>query len=318
MKKIAVLTSGGDASGMNACIEVLFDQCFKNNLELYGFMYGYQGLIDNNYKLLTQNDVKNIFNQGGSVLKTSRCDEFMKIEGKQKAAQNLIADQIDALIIIGGNGSIKGAYELTEFYKNIICIPATIDNDLGYTNQTLGFDTAVNNAVDTITKEYETMQANDRALIVETMGRKCSDIATYSAVASRADLLLTEPQTFDEILEKVSKIINQKSECPLIVSKENLVDIEQLAKFLQEKTKIIFRSDVLGYVQRGGEPTVADKIFATELSFLAIKNIIEKRFNVALGKKDGKLIDVDLETASHSSEQQENRELKNIFNEINK
>ncbi|MBQ0017290.1 MAG: ATP-dependent 6-phosphofructokinase [Clostridiales bacterium] len=318
MKRIAVLTSGGDASGMNSCIEILFQLCKKNDFQLIGFMYGYKGLIENKFKILTKYDVQNIFNKGGSILKTSRCDEFLKVEGKIKASENLKKDNIDCLIVIGGNGSIKGAFELSEFFNNIICIPATIDNDLGYTNQTLGFDTAVNNAVDAIVKEKQTMETNDRGLIVETMGRHCSDIATYSAVASQADLLITEKLEFDGILSKVIKIANEKTNCPLIVIKENLIDIEELSKYLQEKTNITFKTDVLGYVQRGGEPTVCDKILATELAYLAVDLIKKEVYSKSIGKCDGKLMFTDLESAAKSSEQQENKKLKEIYNDISK
>ena len=318
MKRIAVLTSGGDSSGMNSCLDVLYNLCQKEGYQLLGYKYGYQGLIDNKFSVLTNQDIQNIFSVGGSVLKTSRCDAFMKVQGKKKAAQNLIDNNIDYLVVIGGNGSIKGASELQEFYPNIICIPATIDNDLGYTNQTLGFDTAVNNAVDAIVKMKQTMQANDRGLIVETMGRHCSDIATYSAVASQADLLLTEKLDYIEILKLISNIIENKTLSPLIVVKENLYDINDLCKYVNEKTDVVFKCSQLGYIQRSGEPTVCDKILATEFAYKTIQLIKENKFALAIGKCDGKLITQPLIVAAKSSEQQENKQLKEIFNIITK
>lgn len=318
MKRIAVLTSGGDASGMNSCIEVLFNLCQKEGYQLIGYKYGYQGLIDNKFTVLTNKDVQNIFSVGGSILKTSRCDAFMKIEGKKKAAQNLIDNNIDYLIVIGGNGSIKGASELQEFYKNIICIPATIDNDLGYTNQTLGFDTAVNNAVDAIVKMKQSMQANDRGLIVETMGRHCSDIATYSAVASQADLLITQKLEYLDVLKLISNIIETKTFSPLIVIKENLYNLTDLCNYINQKTTIDFKCNQLGYIQRSGQPTVCDKILATEFAYKAVEVIKNNQYGLAIGKCDGNLMVADLLKAAKSSEQQENHQLKQIFNIITK
>lgn len=318
MKRIAVLTSGGDSSGMNSCIEVLFNLCQKEGYQLIGYKYGYQGLIDNKFSVLTHQDVQNIFSVGGSVLKTSRCDDFRKLEGKKLAAQNLIDNNIDYLIVIGGNGSIKGASEFEAFFPNIICIPATIDNDLGYTNQTLGFDTAVNNAVDAIVKMKQSMQANDRGLIVETMGRHCSDIATYSAVASQADLLITEKLDYIDILKLISNIIEYKTLSPLIVLQENLYNLFELCSYINNNTSIEFKCSQLGYIQRSGEPTVCDKILATEFAYKTIELIKNNKQSLAIGKCDGKLVALDLNSVANSSKKQENNQLKQIFNLITK
>lgn len=317
MKRIAVLTSGGDASGMNSCLEVIFKACQKNKHQLFAFQYGFTGLVENNFKKLTKLEVANIYNLGGSIIKTARSAEFNSEEGVKKAYKNLIKNRIDTLIIIGGNGSVRGAGELQMLGADIICIPGTIDNDLYYTNQTLGFDTAVNNSVDAIVKIKQTMRSNDRGVVVETMGRNCPDIAIYSAVASQADILITENQSFDKILKDVKKVIKERTKSPLIIVKENLLDVAKLAEYLKEKTNTDFKSSVIGYLQRGGEPTVFDKILATQFASFTIDLINKGKTGKAVGIVDGKLISVDIDDAIKYNEQHENTQLLDIFKSLN-
>lgn len=316
MIKIAILTSGGDASGMNSCLSVLIKTCVQKNYDVFVIPFGYKGLIENNFTRATISDVKDIFNLGGTYIKTSRCPEFFKKEGVQKAYDNLVLRGIDFLIVIGGNGSLQGAYELSNLGAKILFIPATIDNDLGYTNQTLGFDTAVNNAVDAIQKIKQTMQSHERGMVIETMGRNCSDIAIYSAIASQSDVLITEKMSFEKILKMVQNCIDVGIYAPMVIVKEYLLDVKALAEFLEDKTKIEFKYNILGYLQRGGSPTVFDRILATELAVHTINLISENKYNLAVGKQNNKLIETDLFSAVKSSVANDNLGLKKIFENL--
>lgn len=297
MKNIAVLTSGGDSSGMNSALKVIFDQCKKQGYNLYGVMRGYKGLLENNFVLLNDSMVENIFSFGGSVIKCSRCPEFVREESKILAKQYLEKNNIDFLIIIGGNGSIKGANDLSKYFKNVICLPGTIDNDMEYTDQTIGFDTAVNNAVNAVKIMMSSMEANDRGFIVETMGRHCDDIAVKSAISLQADVVITKKVSYEEILTSVNEVLNRKTS-PLIIVKEYLFDIKELAHFLESQTGQEFRSCVLGYLQRGGEPTINDKNLASQFAIKAIELVMENKGGYAIGTKNGNVITETLEIAS--------------------
>lgn len=317
MKKILVLTSGGDASGMNAYIKSLAKLCKKNNVELNASLYGFQGLVENSIMPLKYDELGEIQNLGGSVIKTSRSKDFVTQEGFNKAIDNIKKQNIDCLVIVGGNGSFNGAIDLYNAGVNILAVPATIDNDLAYTDKTLGYDTACQNAIDAIVKIKQTMDACDRGTIVEVMGRHCSDIAVRSAILCDADLLITENLTFEHILKKVNDIIDSQKKNPLVVVQENILDVNSLSKFLEEKTKKEFRATIIGYLQRGGEPTANDKLYAIELACETIKLVLESNLNKAIGYKNGEIITKDIQFAV-SMQKEKNDKLINVYNQYSK
>lgn len=318
MERIAVITSGGDSQGMNTCLYNLVKCAIINNIEIVGFMRGYQGIIDNDYIVLNYEFVKNVINVGGSCLKTARSKEFMTDEGKQKAVENLKALGISTLICLGGDGSFKGCMELIKLGINCIGIPGTIDNDLNYTNKTLGFDTAVNNATEAISDIMETMRANNRLCIVEVMGRHCGDIALTCAVASHADIALIPevPFTKEEVLSQVQELIARGNRHPTIVIAENQIDLKEFANFIQSGVDVEVKSCVLGYIQRGGRPTVQDRILAMQFAVCAIKCVLDKIYNVAIGVENNKVITVDFQNAIESKSDF-NFELYSLFTYLN-
>ncbi|HAJ78027.1 MAG TPA: ATP-dependent 6-phosphofructokinase [Clostridiales bacterium] len=297
MKKIMVLTSGGDASGMNAYIKALAKLCKKNDIELVASMYGYQGLVENSIKPLYYEYMGEIQNLGGTIIKTSRSKEFITEEGFNKALKNLKSQNIDCLVVVGGNGTFNGAKDLSSAGVKILAIPATIDNDLEYTDKTIGYDTACQNAVDVIVKIKQTMDALDRGTIVEVMGRHCSDIAVRSAILCGADILITENEDFEHILKKVNNVIDAKKRNPLIVVQENILDVNELAHFLEEKSGKEFRATVIGYLQRGGEPTANDKLLAIKFAVKTIECITKNISSQAIGTINDEIYLLDIEKA---------------------
>jgi 6-phosphofructokinase 1 len=318
MKKIAVLTSGGDSPGMNACIANLHTLCMRKNIELVGFKEGYVGLVNNLFFPITKEQVKNIYNLGGSILKTGRSKEFLTKEGQLKAVNNLKNNQIDALVVIGGNGSYRGAQELSAYDIPIICLPGTIDNDLDYTEKSLGFDTAVNNSVSALDKIKDTMASNSRGVVVEVMGRRSGDIALYTATASNADALVVKEveETKHAVVNSIKQAINRGVESPTVVVAENIVDVSALAAELEQKTGVVFKPMVLGYIQRGGNPTVFDRNFAMELAVKTIELLEENKTNRAIGLKNGKIYDVELKTVL-THKDNFNFELYHLFEKLN-
>ena len=302
MKKVLVLTSGGDSSGMNAYIKAIAKLCKKNGIAIFGSMYGFAGLIKNDFVELDYNKMPQVQNMGGSILKSSRCKEFQTADGFQKAVQNVKNGGFDCLIVVGGNGSLRGAYDLMKSGINIIGIPATIDNDLAYTELSLGYDTACQNAVSDIVKIKQSMSAFDRGFIAEVMGRHCSDIALKTAIISNADMCITENVGFEDVLQKVNQKTQNGVKSPLIIVQENLFDTEKLAEYLEAETKREYRSVKLGYIQRGGEPSNVDKMYAIELAVLTMENFKSNTFGIALGKKGGKTVAEDLVEATKTKQ----------------
>ena len=295
--KVAILTSGGDSCGMNAAIYAVFNKCEELGIKLLGVRHGYKGLLLNDIITLDRKEVKENFNKGGSFLKTARSAEFATAEGVKRAKLVLENNKIDVLIVIGGNGSLRGCYDLQKEGVNCLFLPATIDNDLGYTKFSIGFHTAVDNAVDAINKIKQTMKTNDRGLICETMGRKCYDIGVECAIATRADLLITKRQPISKIVSKIQEMVKMGNKSPHIIVQEYLLDIEALAQMCQEATGKEFRSTVIGYLQRGGNPTPQEIIRATQMGARAVNLIQKEKLNRAVGIINGEVIDVSLKTA---------------------
>ena len=296
-RKVAVLTSGGDAPGMNPCIRACVRLGIYNGFEMYGVHRGYQGLIDDNIELMNSRSVSDIIQRGGTFLKTARCAEFNEKEGREKAYKNLEKRGIKDLIVIGGDGTFRGAKDLaTEFDINVIGIPGTIDNDLAYTDYTLGFDTACNTVLWAINSLRDTMCSHDRCALLEVMGRKCGDIALYAGICGGAEYILVPevPYDLDKIAEGLAESQKKGKTSNLIVFAEGAGDRDEICKYLKEKAGVHITKTILGHIQRGGSPTMADRMMASRMAQRAIELIqINTRARV-IGIIDNKITDVNI------------------------
>ncbi|MCC2615443.1 6-phosphofructokinase [Aestuariibacter halophilus] len=281
MRKIALLTSGGDAPGMNACIRAVVLTALHYNIEVYGYQHGYHGLIGQEYRRLRAKDVLNIIQRGGTILRSARCHEFKTEEGAQTAAKNLNALGIEALLVIGGDGSFRGAQHLSNYWDGqIIGLPGTIDNDIAGTDATIGYYTAIETAMDSIDKVRDTADAFERIFLVEVMGRHAGFIGLNAAVASAADqVLLPElfkdsENTVTDILAHIEGVKARRGDSSyIIVVTENLWPggVTGLAEELNSRSGIECRPVILGHVQRGGSPVAQDRLLATRLGAHAVE-----------------------------------------------
>ncbi len=286
--KIAVLTSGGDAPGMNSCIRAIVRMALKKDMQAFGFWRGYEGLIKNDYVPLKRFNVSNIIQAGGSILISSRSEEFRTPEGRAKAAENLLKMGIKGLVVIGGNGSLTGAHLLNqESDVRVIGIPGTIDRDIYGTDQTIGFDTAVNTALEAIDKIRDTASAMERVFIVEVMGRDSGDIALYAGVSGGADAVLVP-----EIETNTEKLIADIHSGMEIGKKTNLIVVAEgdksggaieLSNMLKERAGIKSWVCILGHIQRGGRPTVRDRYYATAFGVAAVEALADGLSGVMIG-----------------------------------
>ena len=299
MKTIGVLTSGGDTPGMNSAIRAVFKEGVGCSMSVMGIRHGYKGLITGMICKLQHEDVANVMHKGGTVLRTARSEEFKQQEGFVKALDMLHAYDIEGLVVIGGDGSFQGAKLLDEAGVPTIGLPGTIDNDLGYTDFTIGFDTAVNTITSEIYKIRDTMRAHDRVGVIEVMGRNCGDIALWSGVAGAADLILV-PE-FPIPWEQAAKhLVNNKIRGELssiVIIAEGAGKAEEFAKYVREHTDVETKAIVPGYIQRGGNPTAFDRVLATRLGQRAVELLAENIGGRAVGIRNNQIIDVSLEDA---------------------
>ncbi len=303
MKKYAILCSGGDCQGMNACIKAFVNTCNAHGQKAIGVLRGFQGLIDNEFIDLKDEMVENIANIGGTIIKTSRSEEFTTPSGFQKSLKNLKKHNIDSLVILGGDGSFRGAAELHKNGIKVICIPSTIDNDLFYTDNTLGFDTAVMNAVAAIDNIKQTMSSTDKAMIIELMGRNCGDIALYTALVIGADsVALAEVDTkIKNIVSDVSLSIERGCKSPVVIMSEALdYSVKDVEKAIQKHLGLEVRSSELGYIQRGGAPSLLDRMLAVEFAIRAFMLLNEGKSGFALGVDDNFVFDIPIEEANQA------------------
>ncbi len=297
MKRIGLLTSGGDAPGMNAAIRAVVRSGIYFGMEVFGIERGYAGLIEDNVIPMEMRSVSNIVQFGGTKLRTARCLEMKTKEGKDKAVETLRKHGIEGLVVIGGDGSFRGAKALSEEYGiPTIGIPGTIDNDLEYTDYTLGFDTAVNTCLDVINKLRDTMTSHERVSVVEVMGRHCGDIALYSGIASGAEIIVVPEIKFD--MEEITSRINHSrangKHSNIIVIAEGVMPAEEFAKQLQSVTEYSVRPTCIGHVQRGGSPTMADRMLAAQFGNKAVRLLNEGIGNRAVGIHNNQIIDMDI------------------------
>ena len=296
MKRIGLLTSGGDAPGMNAAIRAVVRSGIFFGMEVYGIERGYAGLIDDNIVKMEMRSVSNIVQCGGTRLRTARCLEMLTVEGQKKALDTLEKHGIEGLVVIGGDGSFKGAKTLSEYGVPTIGIPGTIDNDLEYTDYTLGFDTAVNTCLDIINKLRDTMTSHERVSVVEVMGRHCGDIALYSGIASGAEIIVVPELPFDmnEIASRINRSRAQGKHSNIIVVAEGVMGAEKFANQLQQVTEYSVRPTCIGHVQRGGSPTMSDRMLAAQFGNKAVRLLNDGIGNRVVGIRDNKIMDMDI------------------------
>lgn len=310
LRTIGVLTSGGDAPGMNAAIRAVVRAGIYNNIRVMGIERGYAGLINGEIKEMDLSSVGDIIHRGGTILKTARCEEFKTNEGRNKAVNVLNIFGIDGLVVIGGDGSFQGAQKLSSEGINTIGIPGTIDNDLAYTDYSIGFGTAVNTVLDAISKIRDTSISHERASIIEVMGRHCGDIALYAGLAGGAESVLVPEEEF-EIDDVCKKIIQGKVRAKLhniIMLAEGTGNAFELKKEILERTGIEPRVTVLGYIQRGGNPTALDRILASRFGARAVELLIDGKSSRVVGIRNNEIIDIDIDEAL-STEKKFNNEM---------
>jgi 6-phosphofructokinase 1 len=301
MRKIAVLTSGGDAPGMNAAVRAVTRYAISKGLEVYGVERGYTGLINNKIFQMNKRSVSDIIQRGGTILKTSRCEEFLEKSYRQVAAENLEAYGIEGVVVIGGDGSFRGGKDLyDDFGVKIIGIPGTIDNDLAYTDYTLGFDTTVNTVLSAINNLRDTMTSHDRVCIIEVMGRKCGDIALYAGICGGAESILVPELPFDvnDLVKKIQK--NQKigKTSDIIVLAEGVCKADVLKQQLKDGgVQGSIKTTTLGYIQRGGTPSMQDRLLAAEFGIKAVDLLMEGKGGRVVGIKNNEIVDYDIAEA---------------------
>ncbi|NLZ48270.1 MAG: 6-phosphofructokinase [Clostridiales bacterium] len=299
MKTIAVLTSGGDAPGMNAAIRAVVRMGLEKGLRVMGVERGYNGLINGEIKEMNRNSVSDIIQKGGTILRTARCEEFKTEAGREKAVKILKAYGIDGLVVIGGDGSFTGAKLLSKLGVLTVGIPGTIDNDLSYTDQTIGFDTALNTVLDAINKLRDTSTSHERVSIVEVMGRNCGDIALYAGIAGGAESIIVPEigMNVDEICKSILEGRRSGKLHNLILLAEGVGGAEEMAKYVEEVTGIETRATILGHIQRGGSPTASDRVLASRLGARAVELLIEGKSSRVVGIRNGQIIDDDIDEA---------------------
>jgi 6-phosphofructokinase 1 len=299
LKTIGVLTSGGDAPGMNAAIRAVIRAGIYHNLKVMGIERGYDGLINGEIKKMDLSSVADIIHRGGTILKTARCEDFKTEEGRKKALNVLNVFGIEGLVVIGGDGSFMGAQKLSQAGIQTIGIPGTIDNDLGYTDYTIGFDTAINTVLESISKIRDTSASHGRANIIEVMGRHCGDIALYTGLAGGAESIILPEEGFetDDVCEKLIKGKMRGKLHSIIMLAEGIGNAFELGKEIEGKTGIETKVTVLGHIQRGGNPTAFDRVLASKMGARAVELLLEDKSGRAIGINSNKIIDIDINEA---------------------
>ncbi|OAS86673.1 MULTISPECIES: 6-phosphofructokinase [Metabacillus] len=296
MKKIAVLTSGGDSPGMNAAIRAVVRKGIYSGFEIYGVYYGYAGLMEGNIKKLELGSVGDIIHRGGTILYSARSEEFKRDESQHKAIKQLRALGIEGLVVIGGDGSYRGAAKLTEKGFPCVGLPGTIDNDIPGTDYTIGFDTALNTVIGSIDKIRDTATSHDRTFIIEVMGRHAGDIALFSGLAVGAETILIpeRPYEIEDVVQRLQKGIKRGKKHSIIVLAEGVGSANDLSNELKEKYQLETRISVLGHIQRGGSPTGFDRVLASRVGARAVELLVEGKGGRAIGMQKQEIVDHDI------------------------
>ena len=298
VKRIGVLTSGGDAPGMNACVRAVVRTALYHGVECYGIRRGYNGLITGDILRLDEKNIAHIINRGGTILYTARSKEFMTEEGQKKAASTCRFLGLDGIVAIGGDGTFRGAAALSKHGMNVICIPATIDNDISCTNYSIGFDTAANTAIECIDKLRDTMQSHERCSVVEVMGRNAGFLAMYVGLAVGATAILVPEKEIDfeiDVIEKIRQARFNGFTHYMIVVAEGAGSAAQIAKQIKDAIDLDPRVTVLGHIQRGGCPTGRDRVNATKMGYRAVELLLDGQTNRIVCTHNGKFTDVDIQ-----------------------
>lgn len=296
MKRIGVLTSGGDSPGMNAAVRAVVRKAIFHDIEVYGVYNGYSGLINGNIKKLELGSVGDIIHRGGTMLYSARCEEFKTKEGQQKGIEQLKKFGIEGLVVIGGDGSYRGAKALTE--QGFLCngVPGTIDNDIPGTDYTIGFDTALNTVIDAVDKIRDTATSHDRAFIIEVMGRDAGDIALWAGLAGGAETIIIPEVGYDmdEIAARLKSGHDRGKKHSIIIVAEGVCSGVEFSKKIKDATDLDTRVSVLGHIQRGGSPTAADRVLASRLGAYAVELLLEGKGGRAVGIEKNELVDHDI------------------------
>ena len=298
VKRIGVLTSGGDAPGMNPCVRSVVRTAIYHGIECYGIRRGYNGLISGDILRLDEKNIGHIINRGGTILYTARSKEFMTEEGQRKAVSTCKFLGLDGIVAIGGDGTFRGAQALSRHGINVVCIPATIDNDISCTNYCIGFDTAANTAIECIDKLRDTMQSHERCSVVEVMGRNAGFLAMYVGLAVGATAVLVPENPLDfqrDVIEKIRQARFNGFTHYMIVVAEGAGSAAEIAAKIKDAIDLDPRVTVLGHIQRGGTPTGRDRVNATKMGYLAVQLLNAGKTNRIVCTNDGSFIDVDIE-----------------------
>lgn len=296
IKKIGVLTSGGDAPGMNTAIRAVVRTCLANDIEVFGIYDGYAGLHQGKIKQLSRHSVSDIINRGGTFLGTARFPEFREESVRKEAIHNLQQHGIEALVVIGGDGSYMGAKKLSEMGYPCIGIPGTIDNDIAGTDYTIGFMTALNTVVDAVDRLRDTSSSHNRISIVEIMGRYCGDLTLWAAIAGGSEYVIVPEVKYDEeaLLAQIKRGVEKGKKHAIIAITEHVTDVNQLAKRIEAQTGLETRATVLGHIQRGGSPMAFDRILASRMGATAVELLMQGKSARCIGIQSGEMVDHDI------------------------
>ena len=300
IKTIGVLTSGGDAPGMNAAIRAVVRTGISCGLKIKGIRHGFAGLLEEDIIDMNNLSVSDIIQTGGTILYTARCLEFKKKEYQEKGAEICRKHGIDGVVVIGGDGSFNGASRLAENGINTVGVPGTIDLDIACTEYTIGFDTAINTAMEAIDKLRDTSESHERCTIVEVMGRTAGHIALWTGIASGAEYILTTEKYHGDIQRIIAKILDRRKlgkKNHIIVNAEGIGSSTEMAKLIELATGIETRATILGHIQRGGNPTCKDRVYASALGTKAVELLCEGKTNRVVGYKSGEFVDFDIQEA---------------------
>ncbi|AIY05070.1 6-phosphofructokinase [Planococcus sp. PAMC 21323] len=307
MKKIGVLTSGGDSPGMNAAVRAVVRKAIYHGVEVAGVYSGYQGLIEGNIKNLEAGDVGDIIQRGGTKLYSARCEEFRTEAGQLKAIEQMKKAGLEGLVVIGGDGSYQGAMALTKRGFPCVGVPGTIDNDIPGTDYTIGFDTALNTVIEAIDKIRDTATSHERTFIVEVMGRDAGDLALWAGLAGGAETILIPEESYDidDMIDRLQKGRNRGKRHSIIIVAEGVMSGNELKALIKEKADIETRVSVLGHIQRGGSPTARDRVLGSLFGARAVEVLIEGVGGRAIGMKNHQVVDYDMTeafTAEHNAD----------------
>lgn len=300
IKKIAVLTSGGDAPGMNACVRAVIRAGLYRGIDMYVIYDGLRGLVEGQIKQVNKDFTQDIINRGGTIIRSARLPEFKDPKVVKRAANILQDFEIDALVGIGGDGTFRGLNDLAKYGIKVVGIPGTIDNDVGSTEQTIGFSTALNTICECVDKLKDTSGSHQRCSLIEVMGRHCGDLAMYAALAEGAEgvICVEHPLKEEVLFRKLRKMKAQNKSHAIILVSENLLDIKELATKIEEETGFDTRTEVLGRLQRGGSPSAEDRVLAARMGAKSIELIVDStKDSRIIGVKGNQIIDLPIEEA---------------------